>query len=55
MKKIKENVMHLVFLAAACASVLAVALICFFLPSRPAHPWRRGCCHYPASGSTDRR
>ena len=31
MKKIKENVMHLVFLAAACASVLAVALICFFL------------------------
>lgn len=31
MKDFKENLMHIVFLAAACASILAVALICFFL------------------------
>ncbi len=31
MKKYKEQVMHAVFFIAACASVLAVALICLFL------------------------
>ena len=31
MKKYKEQVMHAVFFSAACASVLAVALICLFL------------------------
>lgn len=31
MKNMKENIMHGVFLGAACMSVLAVALICFFL------------------------
>ena len=31
MKNFKENLMHGVFLGAACASILAVALICFFL------------------------
>lgn len=31
MKDLKEHVMHGVFLGAACASILAVALICFFL------------------------
>ena len=31
MKSINENVMKFVFLAAACTSVLAVALICIFL------------------------
>lgn len=31
MKEIKEKVMHGVFLGAACASILAVALICIFL------------------------
>lgn len=31
MKNMKENVMHGVFLGAACASILAVALICLFL------------------------
>ena len=31
MKDIKENIMHGVFLGAACASILAVALICIFL------------------------
>ena len=30
-KKLQENLMHLVFLAAACVSILAVALICVFL------------------------
>ncbi len=31
MKDIKEQVMHIVFLIAACVSILAVALICIFL------------------------
>ena len=31
MNKFKENTMHVVFLAAACISILAVALICIFL------------------------
>lgn len=31
MKDFKENLMHGVFLGAACVSILAVALICFFL------------------------
>jgi len=31
MKNVKETVMHGVFLGAACASILAVALICMFL------------------------
>lgn len=31
MNKFKENAMHVVFLAAACISILAVALICIFL------------------------
>ena len=31
MKKIKEPLMHFVFLLAACASICAVALICVFL------------------------
>ncbi len=31
MKNFKENLMHGVFLGAACVSILAVALICFFL------------------------
>lgn len=31
MKNVKENVMHIVFMVAACTSILAVALICVFL------------------------
>lgn len=31
MKKINENLMHIVFLLSACISILAVALICIFL------------------------
>lgn len=31
MKNIKESVMHVVFLLSACASILAVAMICIFL------------------------
>lgn len=31
MKDIKEIIMHIVFLVAACVSILAVALICIFL------------------------
>ena len=31
MKDIKEIIMHIVFLIAACVSILAVALICIFL------------------------
>ncbi|MGN0610019.1 MAG: phosphate ABC transporter permease subunit PstC [Oscillospiraceae bacterium] len=31
MNKFKENAMHIVFLAAACISILAVAMICIFL------------------------
>lgn len=31
MNKFKENAMHVVFLAAACISILAVAMICIFL------------------------
>ncbi|MFS8501319.1 MAG: phosphate ABC transporter permease subunit PstC, partial [Caldicoprobacter sp.] len=31
MKKYKEKVMQMVFLIAACTSILAVALICVFL------------------------
>ncbi|MGN0587649.1 MAG: PstC family ABC transporter permease, partial [Oscillospiraceae bacterium] len=31
MTKVKEKVMHVVFLLAACVSILAVALICVFL------------------------
>ena len=31
MKNLKENLMHGVFLGAACVSILAVALICIFL------------------------
>ena len=31
MKKYSEKIMHVVFLIAACASILAVILICAFL------------------------
>ena len=31
MKKYSEKIMHVVFLLAACASILAVILICAFL------------------------
>ena len=31
MKNLKENLMHGVFLGAACVSILAVAKICIFL------------------------
>ena len=31
MTKVKERTMHIVFLVAACRSILAVAMICLFM------------------------
>lgn len=31
MTKVKERTMHIVFLVAACMSILAVAMICLFM------------------------
>lgn len=41
MAKVKERTMHIVFLVAACMSILAVAMICLFMFAMVFQPFAR--------------